>query len=101
MSPLRKTTPESAAHESLQETAAPNISSAQMRGRLLPILAACVLSVLGVTAGSASAAMVTVFGHNGRTHVVNNRFLSGPGTSAYLPSAPVTWPLLQPVGDPL
>jgi D-glucuronyl C5-epimerase C-terminus len=72
-----------------------------MRGRLLPILAACVLSVLGVTAGSASAAMVTVFGHNGRTHVVNNRFLSGPGTSPYLPSAPVTWPLLQPVGDPL
>jgi hypothetical protein len=72
-----------------------------MRRRLLPILAACVLSVQGVSAGTASAATVTMFGHNGRTHVVNNRFLVGPGTSPYLPNAPVAGPLLLPVGDPL
>ena len=72
-----------------------------MRRRLLPILAACVLSVLGASAGNASAAMVTVFGHNGRTHAVNNRFLTGPGTSPYLPKAAVVGPLLVPDGDPL
>ncbi|HWE59346.1 MAG TPA: D-glucuronyl C5-epimerase family protein [Solirubrobacteraceae bacterium] len=58
--------------------------------------AACVLSVLGMAARSAQAAMVTVFDHNGRTHVVDNRFLTGDAANPNLPQMPVQAPLLAP-----
>ncbi|HWD68571.1 MAG TPA: D-glucuronyl C5-epimerase family protein, partial [Solirubrobacteraceae bacterium] len=62
------------------------------------LAAACVLSVLGMAARSAPAAMVTVFDHNGRTHVVNNRFLTGDAANPNLPAMPVDGPLLVPAG---
>jgi hypothetical protein len=58
--------------------------------------AACVLSVVGMAARSAQAATVTVFDHNGRTHVVNNRFLTGDAANPNLPAMPVDGPLLAP-----
>jgi len=65
--------------------------------RRMPLTAAaCVLSVLGMSVGSAQAAMVTVFDHNGRTHVVNNRFLTGDAANPSLPAMPVDGPLLAP-----
>jgi len=67
-----------------------------MRRRVPLILAACVLAVLGLSAASASAATVTVFGHNGHTHVVNNPFLTGPAANPALPGGPVTSPILAP-----
>jgi hypothetical protein len=66
-----------------------------MRRRVPLTLAACVLAVLGF-AGSAAAATVTVFGHNGRAHVINNPFLTGPAANPALPAAPVTGPILAP-----
>jgi len=65
-----------------------------MRRRVPLILAACVLAVLGLSAGSAAAATVTVFGHNGRTHVINNPYLTGPAADPALPVGPVTGPIL-------
>ena len=59
-------------------------------------LAACVLAVLGMSAGSAQAAMVTVFDHNGRTHVVNNPYLTGAAANPSLPAMPVAGPILAP-----
>jgi D-glucuronyl C5-epimerase C-terminus len=65
--------------------------------RRMPLTAAaCVLSVLGMSVGSAQAAMVTVFDHNGRTHVVNNRFLTGDAANPSLPAMPVDGPVLAP-----
>jgi hypothetical protein len=64
-----------------------------MRRRVPLILAACVLAVLGLSAGSAPAATVTVLGHNGRTHVVNNPYLTGPAAN---PAVPVVSPILAP-----
>jgi hypothetical protein len=61
--------------------------------------AAGVLTVLGVSAGPARAATVTVFDHDGRTHVVNNRFLTGDAANPNLPAMPampVQGPLLAP-----
>ncbi|MDE3133829.1 MAG: hypothetical protein KGL15_07180 [Acidobacteriota bacterium] len=52
--------------------------------------AACVLSVLGMTAGSAQAAMVTVLDHNGRTRVVNNPYLAGAAANPSRPVQPAT-----------
>ncbi len=66
-----------------------------MRRRVPLILAACVLAVLGLSAGTAPAATVTVLGHNGRTHVVNNPYLTGPAANPALPAAPVTGPILS------
>ena len=74
---LRKIGHGSAAHGSVQKTREPNISSPSMLRRMPLTLAACVLAVLGVSAGSAQAAMVTVFDHNGRTHAVDNPYLAG------------------------
>jgi hypothetical protein len=42
--------------------------------------------------------MVTVFDHNGRTHLVNNRFLTGDAANPNLPAMPVDAPLLGPAG---
>ena len=67
-----------------------------MRRRVPLILAACVLAVLGLSAGLASAATVTVFGHNGRTHVINNPYITGPAANPALPAGPVTSPILAP-----
>ncbi|HEX3617525.1 MAG TPA: D-glucuronyl C5-epimerase family protein [Solirubrobacteraceae bacterium] len=58
--------------------------------------AACVLAVLGMSVGSAQAGMVTVLDHDGRTHVVNNRFLTGDAANPNLPAMPVDGPLLAP-----
>jgi hypothetical protein len=64
----------------------------------MPLTAAvCVLAVLGMSVGSAQAGMVTVFDHDGRTHVVNNRFLTGDAANPNLPAMPVHGPLLAPV----
>jgi D-glucuronyl C5-epimerase C-terminus len=59
--------------------------------------AACVLAVLGMSVGSAQAGVVTVFDHDGRTHVVNNRFLTGDAANPGLPATPVDGPVLAPV----
>ncbi|HEX3802090.1 MAG TPA: D-glucuronyl C5-epimerase family protein [Solirubrobacteraceae bacterium] len=72
-----------------------------MSRRLPLMLAACVLAVLGLSAGSAPAAMVTVFGHNGRTHVVNNPYLTGSAANPALPAAPVSGAILAPPASPL
>jgi D-glucuronyl C5-epimerase C-terminus len=71
-----------------------------MRRRVPLILAACVLAVLGLSAASAPAATVTVFGHNGRTHVVNNPYLTGPAANPALPGPPATGPILAPPESP-
>ena len=72
-----------------------------MRRRVPLILAACVLAVLGLSAGPASAATVTVFGHNGRTHVINNPYLTGTAANPGLPAGPVTGPILALPGSAL
>jgi D-glucuronyl C5-epimerase C-terminus len=70
--------------------------------RRLPLtLAVCVLAVLGLSAGSAPAAMVTVFGHNGRTHVTNNPYLTGTAANPTLPAATIVGPILAPPSNPL
>ncbi len=45
--------------------------------------------------------MVTVFDHNGRTHVVDNRFLTGDAANPNLPAMPVEGPLLRPAAPVL
>ncbi|HET9094468.1 MAG TPA: D-glucuronyl C5-epimerase family protein [Solirubrobacteraceae bacterium] len=55
-----------------------------------------VLAVLGVFAGSAQAGTVTVFDHDGRTHVVTNRFLTGAAANPNLPAPPPPRPALPP-----
>jgi D-glucuronyl C5-epimerase-like protein len=72
-----------------------------MRRRVPLTLAACVLAVLGLSAGSASAATVTVFGHNGRTHVINNPYFTGAAANLTLPARPVTVPILALPWSPL
>ena len=70
--------------------------------RRMPLtLAACVLAVLGMSAGSAQAAMVTVFDHNGRTHVVDNPYLAGAAANPNLPAMPVAGPILEPAAPGL
>jgi D-glucuronyl C5-epimerase C-terminus len=65
--------------------------------RRMPLTAAaCVLAVVGMSVSSAQAAMVTVFDHNGRTHVINNRFLTGDAANLSLPAMPVDGPVLAP-----
>jgi D-glucuronyl C5-epimerase C-terminus len=83
-------------HGSVQKTRGPNISSAPMIRRMPLTAAACVLAVVGMSVSSAQAAMVTVFDHNGRTHVINNRFLTGDAANPSLPATPVDGPLLAP-----
>jgi hypothetical protein len=63
--------------------------------------AACVLAVLGVSVGSAQAGMVTVFDHDGRTHVVDNRYLTGDAANPNQPAMPVDGPLLAPAAPVL
>ena len=65
-----------------------------MLRRLPLLLAVCVLTVVGLSAGSANGDMVTVLGHNGRTHVVDNPYLSGPTANPDLPVAPAVGPIL-------
>jgi len=72
-----------------------------MRRRVPLILAACVLAVLGLSAGSASAVTVTVLGHDGRTHVINNPYLTGPAANPAVPAGPVTGPILALPWSPL
>ena len=93
---LRKIGHGSAAHKSVQKTREPNISSPSMLRRMPLTLAACVLAVLGVSAGSAQAAMVTVFDHNGRTHAIDNPYLAGAAADPNLPAMPVAGPILAP-----
>ena len=64
--------------------------------RRMALAVAGVLAVLGMFAGSAQADMVTVFDHNGRTHVVNNRYLAGAAANPNLPAMPVLTPILEP-----
>jgi hypothetical protein len=54
-----------------------------------------------MTARSAQAAIVTVLDHNGRTHLVNNRFLTGETANPDLPAMPVDGPLLTPLAPVL
>ena len=70
--------------------------------RRMPLTAAaCVLAVLGMSVGSAQAGMVTVFDHDGRTHVVDNRYLTGDAANPSLPAMPVDGPLLAPAAPVL
>ncbi|MDE3129775.1 MAG: hypothetical protein KGL16_01355, partial [Acidobacteriota bacterium] len=58
------------------------------------VTVACVVSVLGISASSAQAAMVTVLGRDGHTHVVNNPYLSGAAANPALPVLPAAGPAL-------
>jgi hypothetical protein len=100
-SALRKIFLGAATHGSVQKTRGPNISSASMLRRLPLTVAACVLAVLGMSVCSAQAGMVTVFDHDGRTHVVNNRFLTGDAANPSLPAMPVDGPLLLTPAAPV
>ncbi len=84
------------AHESMQRAGGANLISVAMRRRLPLMLAACVLAVLGMSAGQASADMVTVFGHDGRTHVTNNPYLTGAAADPAMPAQPA--PLARVAG---
>jgi hypothetical protein len=95
-SALRKICLGPVTHGSVQKTRGPNISSAPMIRRMPLTAAACVLAVVGMSVSSAQAAMVTVFDHNGHTHVINNRFLTGDAANPSLPAMPVDGPLLAP-----
>jgi hypothetical protein len=98
---LRKVGHGPATHGSVQKTRQPNISSASMLRRMPLTMAVCVLAVLGMSAGAAQAAMVTVFDHNGRTHVVDNPYLAGAAANPNLPTMPVTGPILEPAAPGL
>jgi hypothetical protein len=83
----RDLTPIAAPHESVQRAAIASLRSLAMRSRLPLILAACVVAVLlGVRAGPASATTVTVLRHDGRTHIVDNPYLTGAAADPTLPS---------------
>ena len=76
-----------ATHESVQRAAIASLRSVAMRRRRPLILAACVVAVLlGVGAGPASATTVTVLGHDGRTHIVDNPYLTGAAADPTLPA---------------
>ncbi len=75
-----------AAHETMQRAAGANLRSTAMRRRLSLMFAVCVIAVLGMSVGQASADMVTVFGHDGRTHVINNPYLTGAAADPALPA---------------
>jgi D-glucuronyl C5-epimerase C-terminus len=91
---LRKFGHRPTTHGSVQKTRRSNISSASMPRRMA-LAVAGVLAVLGMFACSAQADMVTVFDHNGRTHVVDNPYLAGAAANPNLPEMPVVAPILE------
>jgi len=105
---MRSTPAISAAHESVQNFGRPKIGSPSMLGTWLrsglALLTASVILVLwagaGAGTGTASAATVIILGHNGRTHKVENRFLTGAAADPALPAAPAAGPFLSLPGDP-
>ena len=87
----RDLTASTAAHECVQRAAISTLRSVAMRRRLPPILAACVVAVLlGLGAGPASATTVTVLRHDGRTHIVDNPYLTGAAADPAVPAHAVS-----------